>query len=172
MTRLHLIFERFRGPTSVTLKETELCLPPEIGAAITEGKTVQEIPKYVNTVEMFELPEAISAYIESDKPIEPKRKRLEVREWRAQVCVPDIAGALDYAVTHLENECRREFARYHRIFLGNTALKMRIDRLLTWSLRSKLRYWWLRLTGRSVNFQTFPGHNEITYTVLVRAAVE
>jgi len=172
MIRLHLIFEHFRCPTSVTLKETELCFPPKISAAITEGKTVQEIPKHIDAVEVFELPEDMPVNIEPDKLIEPTRKRLEVREWRAQICVPDIAGALDYAVTHLENECRREFARYHRIFLGNIALRMKIDRLFTWFLRSRLRYWWLRLTGCSVNFRTFPGQNIVTFTVLVKAAME
>lgn len=133
-----------RCPPDVAFKEIELYPPPPILAAITEGKIVQEIPEYANK-ETSKLPEAvlINETISMEN-IESKRKRLEVREWRAQVSVLNIAGDLGYdcAVACLANECRRMFARYRCIFLGRAALKIKI------------------------------GRDKTTFTLLVKAAVE
>lgn len=172
MTKLRLIAERFRCPVSVTLWEEELDVPPKIWAAITEGKTIRKIPEDVDEIEVFEQTGGIWASIGPDKLIEPERKQLEVQEWRAQICKLDVESSLDYAVEYLANACRREFTCYRCLFLRDAVLVVRVVRILTWSLKSRARYYWLRLTGRRVIFRTFPGHNVVIYRVIIRAAVE
>ncbi|RLA87434.1 MAG: hypothetical protein DRG40_00340 [Deltaproteobacteria bacterium] len=169
------VLRYFRCPSEVTLEEVELCTPPEIIASITEGKIAQRIPEKASRVEMLEMPEVLSPPIgtEVEKYVAPKQKCLEVKEWYARVYVTDsfIVGC-DDVISALMEKCRQTFSRYRRIFLGKVELKKRVDRLLTWSLRSRLRYWWLCLMGRPVDFGTFPGRNRITFTLQVMAAME
>jgi len=165
----------FRCPSKVTLEEIKLSVPPEIIDSIAKGNNVQRIPESMKRVEVAELPKKTLPPVNAegvDAYVQPKRRVLEVRKWRCTVCVSDSLGMYGYAVSALAMKCRQEFVRYRRIFLGKVELRKRVDRLLTWSLRSRLRYWWLRLRRRPIDFRTFPGRNGVVFILLVKAAVE
>lgn len=168
------VLRDFRCPSEVTVAEVELGPSPEIIDSITRGNNVQWIPEGMERVEVIELPKALPPVSAEDVDayVMPKRKVLEVKTWHCTVCVSDSSDIYGCAVSALAMKCRQEFIRYRRIFLGKVELKERVDRLLTWSLRSRLRYWWLCLMGRPVDFGTFPGRNRITFTLQVMAAME
>jgi len=173
--KIYSVLECFRCPSEVTIEEVELRTPPEIITSITEGKIAQRIPEKANRVEMLEMPEVLSPPIgaEIEEYVAPKQKCLEVKEWYARVYVTDssVVG-YNHVIFALVEKCRQTFSRYRRIFLGKVKLKKRVDRLLTWPLRSRLRYWWLRLRKRPVDFRTFPGRDRVVFTLLIRVAVE
>ena len=172
--KMHSMLRYFHCPPEVTLKEMELRPPPEIIDSITKGNNVQRIPEGMKRVEVVEPPKILPPVSAEDVDVyvQPERRVLEVRKWRCTVCVSAGFDMYDYAVSALAMKCRQEFTRYRRIFLGKVELRGRIDRLLTWSLRSRLRYWWLRLRKRPIDFRTFPGRNRVVFTLLISAAVE